>query len=74
MKEQFPGQGLVTIMELNPYDVLNENFLDQYASSMDESDHAVVLVNKDSIKDKNILLNTLESDIKQVFNHKNFVF
>ncbi|QBQ40874.1 Mur ligase domain-containing protein [Sphingobacterium psychroaquaticum] len=74
VKEQFPGQGLVTIMELNPYDVLNENFLDQYASSMDESDHAVVLVNKDSIKDKNILLNTLESDIKQVFNHKNFVF
>lgn len=74
VKEQFPCQGLVTIMELNPYEVVNENFLHQYASSMDESDHAVVLVNKESIKDKNILLDDLEHDIKQVFNHKDFVF
>lgn len=74
VKEQFPEQGLVTIMELNPYDVVDKNFLDQYRGSMDESDYAVVLVNKEAIKDKNILIGNLEHDIKHVFNHDNFTF
>ncbi|HLT87389.1 MAG TPA: Mur ligase domain-containing protein [Sphingobacterium sp.] len=72
VKEQFPGQGLVTIMELNAYDVINRSFLDTYRESMDESDYAVVLINKDAIKEKNILISNLEPEIQQVFNHKNF--
>src|SRR5690606_30554070 len=67
-------QALVTIVELNPYDVVNQNFLSQYDSSMDESDYSVVLVNKDSIKDNSILLGNIENEVKRVFNHKNFVF
>ncbi len=74
IKEQFPEQALVTIVELNPYDVVNQNFLNQYGSSMDESDYSVVLVNKDSIKDNSILLGNIENEVKRVFNHKNFVF
>ncbi|MFD2970066.1 Mur ligase domain-containing protein [Sphingobacterium bambusae] len=74
VKEQFPNQGLVTIIELNPYEAADGNFLGQYRSSMDESDYAIVFVNKDAIKDKNILISNLETEIKQVFNHKNFTF
>ncbi|TDS17350.1 Mur ligase domain-containing protein [Sphingobacterium paludis] len=74
VKEQFPDQGLVTIIELNPYDISNPGFLEQYHASMDESDYAVVLVNKDAIKDKNILISNLEVEIERVFNHKNFTF
>ncbi|NGM64289.1 Mur ligase domain-containing protein [Sphingobacterium sp. SGR-19] len=74
VKEQFPNQGLVTIIELNPYDVANRSFLDTYRESMDESDYAVVLINKEAIKEKNILISNLASEIQQVFNHKNFTF
>ncbi|TYR36602.1 peptidoglycan synthetase [Sphingobacterium phlebotomi] len=74
VKEQFPEQGLVTIIELNPYDVINRSFLDTYRESMDESDYAVVLINKDTIKEKNILISNLASEIQQIFNHKNFTF
>ncbi|MFD1768919.1 Mur ligase domain-containing protein [Sphingobacterium suaedae] len=74
VKEQFPEQGLVTIIELNPYDALDKNFLNQYRSSMDESDYAVVLVNKDAIKEKNILIGNLETEIAEVFNHQNLTF
>ncbi|WP_437921361.1 Mur ligase domain-containing protein [Sphingobacterium sp. LRF_L2] len=74
VKEQFPDQSLVTIVELNPYDALDKNFLATYSSSLDESDYAVVLVNKDAIKEKNVLISNLEEDIKQVFNHRNFTF
>src|SRR5690606_15532632 len=72
VKEQTPGQGLVTIMELNAYDDINKRYLDTYRESMDESDYAVVLINKDAIKEKNILISNLEPEIQQVFNHKNF--
>lgn len=74
VKEQFPNRGLVTIMELNPYDILDNNFLNEYKSAMDESDYAVVVVNKEAIKEKNILLSNLEMEIKLIFNHKNFIF
>lgn len=74
VKEQFPRQGLVTIIELNAYDVINRSFLDTYRESMNESDYAVVLINKDAIKEKNILISNLGSEIQQVFNHKNFTF
>ncbi|MGO3306432.1 MAG: peptidoglycan synthetase, partial [Sphingobacterium sp.] len=60
VKEQFPQQGLVTIIELNPYDVSDKNFLYQYRDAMDEADHVVILVNKDVVKDKNIILGNLE--------------
>lgn len=74
VKEQFSSQKLVTIIELNPYDVMNKDFLDAHKESMSESDYAVILVNKALIKDKNILIGNLEAEIRQFFNHKNFTF
>src|SRR5690606_17146894 len=63
VKEQFPNQALVTIIELNVYDVINKSFLDTYRESMDESDYAAILINKEVIKDKNILLSNLGQEI-----------
>lgn len=74
VKEQFPEQGLVTIIELSPYDVVNKSFLHAYQGAMDESDHAVVLVDEEAIKDRNILISNLKVEIEQVFNHQNFTF
>lgn len=74
VKEQFPRQGLVTIIELNPYEVVNRSFLDTYRESMNESDYAVVLIDKNAIKEKNILISNLEFEIQAVFNHPEFTF
>ncbi|MGO1244367.1 MAG: Mur ligase domain-containing protein [Sphingobacterium sp.] len=74
VKEQFPQQGLVTIIELNPYDVSDKNFLYQYRDAMDEADHVVILVNKDVVKDKNIILGNLEGPVREAINHPNFTF
>src|SRR5690606_37256265 len=41
---------------------------------MDECDYAAILINKEVIKDKNILLSNLGQEIQQVFNHDNLVF
>lgn len=74
VKEQFSDRGLVTIIELNVYDVLDNNFLIQYANSMRESDYAVVFVNTDLAKDRNALIGNLEENINNVFNHDNLSF
>lgn len=74
VKEQFPTQKLVTIIELSPYDVSNSNFLDAYKESLDESDYAVILMNREVIKDKNILISNLETEVQQFFNHRNLTF
>lgn len=74
VKEQFPEQGLVTIIELNPYDISDKNFLNQYKGAMAESNHVVVLVNKDAIKDKNIILGNLITPLKEALNHESFSF
>lgn len=74
VKEQFSDRGLATIIELNVYDVLDNNFLNQYANSMRESDYAVVFVNTDLAKDRNALIGNLEENINNVFNHDNLSF
>jgi len=73
IKEQFPGQALMTVVELNPYDVMDSNFLSSYEQSMEASDYAVVLVNQDSIKDNSVSLKHIEEQVKEVFKHPNCV-
>lgn len=69
VKEQFSKSKLLTIIELNPYDVLNDDKLELYRNSMNESDEAVVFVNKNSIKEKNIILSKVVEKINSTFNH-----
>lgn len=69
IKEQFPGFKLLTIIELNPYDILDGINLNQYDKSMEESDKSVVFVNKSVIRDNNIDLNEVSNIISKNFNH-----
>ena len=73
VKEQFPSSKLLTIIELNPYEVVEEQFVTPYEDSMQESDWAVVFINRKSIKEKNILLDNVVEQVKNVFNHPNFL-
>lgn len=73
IKEQFPASKLLTVIELNPYDVTEGDQLIQYTNSMDESDVAVVFVNKNSIKEKNIIIGNILHKIDKVFQHTNLV-
>jgi len=74
IKEQFPEQPLATVVELNPRDLADPDFLAQYAGSMDESDYAVVFANQDHVRDETIRLEDLERKTKRAFNHQNLVF
>lgn len=69
VKEQFSKSKLLTVIELNPYDVLSEQKLELYRDSMLESDDATVFLNKNSIKEKNIVLSNVVEKIKDTFNH-----
>lgn len=68
VKEQFPNQKLVTIIELNSYDSLDSSFLLQYADSMRESDLSVVYVNINSCKELNKNIESVPENIKKCFN------
>ena len=72
VKEQFPKQDLVTIIELNAYESLKEDALFLYKNSMEESDYAVVFVNIASLKDNNNLIGNIEESLSSVFNHRAF--
>lgn len=70
VKEQFPELKLLTIVELTIYEVFDELKIAQYNNSMDESDIAIVLVNKDTIREKNIDLRKVDDFVRNNFNHK----
>lgn len=72
VKEQFPHQALVTIIELNAYDSSNPEFLTEYRHAMDESDHAIVFINTDLIKEKNIAIDKLVNELTDAFAHPSF--
>lgn len=72
IKEQFPAQSLVTIIELNAYDSLDPEFLHAYRHAMDESDHAIVFINTSLIKEKNIATDKLVEDLTEAFAHPSF--
>lgn len=71
VKEQFPDFKLLTIIELTIYDLLDEEKIALYNKSMDESEVAVVLVNKNSIRKNNVDFDNLTKIINDNFVHKN---
>ena len=54
VKEQFPARKLIACMELHTFSSLNPSFLDQYASSMDEADTAIVYFNSHTLEHKKL--------------------
>lgn len=54
VRQQFPSRKLVACMELHTFSSLNENFLAQYAGSMDTADLAIVYFNPHTIAHKKL--------------------
>ena len=54
VKQQFPDRTVFACMELHTFSSLNENFLDQYAGSMDKADEAIVYFNPHTIEHKKL--------------------
>lgn len=54
VKAQFPARKLIACMELHTFSSLNPSFLDQYKSSMDEADTAIVYFNSHTLEHKKL--------------------
>ncbi|MCC6840373.1 MAG: peptidoglycan synthetase [Flavobacteriales bacterium] len=54
VREQFPGRRLVACMELHTFSSLSENFLDQYAGSLNGADQAVVFYDPHAVQLKRL--------------------
>lgn len=71
VKEQFPDHQLLTVVELNSFEIQQENFLTDYKSSLDEADYAVIYINQFNLEDKNIVLEKLIERVIDVLKHRN---
>lgn len=54
VREQFPGRPLTACMELHTFSSLSDNFLDQYAGSMDAADEAIVFYDPHAVQLKRL--------------------
>lgn len=74
VKEQFPERKLVACMELHTFSSLSENFLDQYAGSMNDADVPVVYFNPQTIAHKKLAPISTEQVAKAFENNNLVVF
>jgi len=73
VKEQYPENKLVAIIELHTFSSLNEEFLLEYKHTMDAADEAIVFIDHNSFKQKNIKpIDTLT--IKKAFAREDTVY
>ncbi len=72
VKEQFPERKLVACMELHTFSSLSENFLEQYAGSMNDADVPVVYFNPQTIAHKK-LAPISEEQVAKAFDNNNLV-
>lgn len=54
VKKQFPNRKLIACLELHTFSSLNENFLKEYAGTMDSADEAIVYFNPHTIEHKKL--------------------
>lgn len=54
VREQFPGRRLTACMELHTFSSLSEEFLDQYAGSLDLADRAIVFYDPHAVQLKRL--------------------
>jgi UDP-N-acetylmuramate: L-alanyl-gamma-D-glutamyl-meso-diaminopimelate ligase len=74
VKQQFPSRKIIAVMELHTFSSLNQDFLNQYKSSMDQADIAFVYFNPHTIEHKK-LKSISEEQVRQAFgNNKLNVF
>lgn len=66
VKQQFSDRKLVACMELHTFSSLNQQFLSEYAGSMDTADVAIVYFNPKTLEHKK-LPPLLENEVKKAF-------
>jgi UDP-N-acetylmuramate: L-alanyl-gamma-D-glutamyl-meso-diaminopimelate ligase len=74
VKEQFPERKLVACMELHTFSSLSENFLEQYAGTMNDADVPVVYFNPQTIAHKKLAPISTEQVAKAFENNNLVVF
>ena len=67
VKSQFPENELIACMELHTFSSLSKNFLNQYHNSMQAADIAMIYINPETVKHKNLKILNKE-DIQSAFN------
>lgn len=72
VKEQFPDRKLVACMELHTFSSLSENFLEQYAGTMNDADVPVVYFNPKTIAHKKLAPISTEQ-VMSAFKNNNLV-
>lgn len=73
VKEQFPHRKLIACMELHTFSSLNEDFLSEYANTMNGADFAVVFIDEKTFLQKKMKPFSKEKVLK-AFNNKNLKF
>ncbi len=73
VKTQFPERKLVALIELHTFSSLNENFLSEYAGSMDEADEAIVFIDEKTFQQKQIAPYE-EETVKKAFLKNDLIF
>ena len=69
VKKQFPNRKLIACLELHTFSSLNEDFLKEYAGTMDAADEAIVYFNPHTIEHKKLKPIT-EEQVKRSFGRK----
>jgi len=73
VKEQYPDAKLVAIVELHTFSSLNEAFLQEYRHTMDLADEAIIFIDENSFRQKNMKpIN--EETIKKAFGRDDAVY
>lgn len=72
LKEQFPDKALVAVIELHTYSSLSETYLREYRDTMHEAEYPAVLINQDSLKQRNVG-SISEEVLKNTFNQPNLI-
>jgi len=66
LKEQYPNRKLLAVLELHTYSSLNKDFINQYQSSMNAADEAIIYFNPKTVEHKKLEALS-EKDLKIAF-------
>jgi UDP-N-acetylmuramate: L-alanyl-gamma-D-glutamyl-meso-diaminopimelate ligase len=77
MKEQYPNRKLTAVMELHTFSSLNKDFLQEYHGGMDKADTALVFIDHEAMKlkqmpplDPQLIIQSFGRDDMKVFSSK----
>lgn len=73
VKNQYPDKKIIACMELHTFSSLNENFLNEYAGTMDLADEAIVFIDQKTFAQKGLKPYS-EEKVKQTFHRDDLHF